>query len=577
MLLWYARQLRFSNILKEDKTVSDIVFKDLWIFSPLEELAKHVEFSDGVNIVTSSQMDGTDRGKSAIAMSLYHCMGADCRFSTKWGKNKVYILHFGFNEEEFYMYRNGNLFKLFNGSMESLWSTSNRNELGTILGNKFGFEILLPNRGTQEVEVAPPAYSYAPYFVDQNHYLGSDFSSFDRMGQYTGFKEPLVYTLTGVYDDGYYEILKSMEEVDALLRASQGELSLTDEMLARVIAEVGELGYSPEMQDLENDCGEHERRFKIATATLNKIRRQLMGLREEKTETELALKGLETFGSRTKRNLRELDDGVCPLCSSPLKSTIEARVTGCSTLEDVLLMGDELRGELDRINSKIDNLEQQYSSDLSKLNDLKSRISAISKANKSSLQIEGLNQLGQKLSREHATLLHKYDLDSERKKQLSGQKSRYADMRSKVDARFVELITEGVTSFNLQEIELDKITKVTSQITAQGSNSPIATVLWYFALLTLKKEFNPERTNLPLVLDSPLNVETDEEKKIKQYELVFKRFGYDGQVIVTGLGLKGSSVVPEGARVIVLSNEKYQLLNPDDYAEWKSLLFSCIG
>ena len=61
-----------------------MLFKELFIFSPSEKIAKKIYFSDGVNIITSSQEDGTDRGKSVIMRSLYHTMGAEACFETKW-------------------------------------------------------------------------------------------------------------------------------------------------------------------------------------------------------------------------------------------------------------------------------------------------------------------------------------------------------------------------------------------------------------------------------------------------------------------------------------------------------------
>ena len=53
----------------------ELTFNQLMIFSPVEELAKTVSFTERFNVVTSSRVDGNDRGKSVIAKSLYHCMG----------------------------------------------------------------------------------------------------------------------------------------------------------------------------------------------------------------------------------------------------------------------------------------------------------------------------------------------------------------------------------------------------------------------------------------------------------------------------------------------------------------------
>ena len=73
--------------------MNKLVFQKILVFSTAEKQARCLEFEDGINIISSSQVDGTDRGKSVIMRSLYHAMGADCQFDDKWDDNgKTYIL-----------------------------------------------------------------------------------------------------------------------------------------------------------------------------------------------------------------------------------------------------------------------------------------------------------------------------------------------------------------------------------------------------------------------------------------------------------------------------------------------------
>ena len=51
-----------------------MLFKELYLFSPREKLARCIRFSDGINVITSSQEDGTNRGKSVVMRSLYHSL-----------------------------------------------------------------------------------------------------------------------------------------------------------------------------------------------------------------------------------------------------------------------------------------------------------------------------------------------------------------------------------------------------------------------------------------------------------------------------------------------------------------------
>ena len=75
--------------------MSKMIFKKLYIFSIPEKKARAITFEEGKNIITSSAIDGTDRGKSVIMKSLYHTMGADCFFDDKWDdSNKTYIVNF---------------------------------------------------------------------------------------------------------------------------------------------------------------------------------------------------------------------------------------------------------------------------------------------------------------------------------------------------------------------------------------------------------------------------------------------------------------------------------------------------
>ena len=104
----------------------------------------------------------------------------------------------------------------------------------------------------------------------------------------------------------------------------------------------------------------------------------------------------------------------------------------------------------------------------------------------------------------------------------------------------------------------------------------MATLAWYLTLLELKKEFNEQLVELPVVLDSPLNIEADDEKYYRQYSLIFRTFTYQGQMIVSGLNLADSEVVPRNANIIILDNEKYHLLNKEDYSECKNVVFKCL-
>ena len=139
----------------------DVIFNKIYIFDILTKEAFVTCFEKGLNIVTSSNIDGTDRGKSVLLRSLYHTLGADAHFDKKWkNEDKVYILEFSVNDNIYFIYRHKKLFKAFNDVFKILFQTSTIIELSYFLSNIWDFEIFLPNRRTEKLEIAPPAYTY---------------------------------------------------------------------------------------------------------------------------------------------------------------------------------------------------------------------------------------------------------------------------------------------------------------------------------------------------------------------------------------------------------------------------------
>ena len=108
--------------------------------------------------------------------------------------------------------------------------------------------------------------------------------------------------------------------------------------------------------------------------------------------------------------------------------------------------------------------------------------------------------------------------------------------------------------------------------TASGSNKNIATVIWYHAILNLRREFNPDAIEFPVVFDSPNNVETDNVKKHALLQYILDNVS-DSQLILSSIGFNASEFSSDvSINVITLENAKYSLLDEEAYLENEQLL-----
>lgn len=557
--------------------MSRINFLKLIIASPSEELAKCICFEPGLNVITSNRENGNDLGKSVIAKSLYHCMGADCIFDDKFDVNsKVFVLKFSFDSEIYTIFRSRGQFKLFDERLDLLWTETHRHSLAEKLYNQFGFAVWLTSRTSGNTEIASPAYSYAPYFVDQNHYNGSRFNSFNNMGEYSSYKPDLIYEFAGAYDLAYLDLSAQKTDIEHRLKQIDTDLNANRLMRERIRGELEQLGYNADMPSLKRDCDEFEDEYKCLATGLSKIRKKLYRLKSNKAETEIAYTSSQRIVRKLCLNTKSFHTGKCPLCEQNIISTLMVRVNASISHEDALLLSNDLGRDINELDRKITAEEEKYKTKLSELNALKEKMNLVKRDNLTAAQIEGFVQLNKRLLQERdgfmATLEESRDKLDKIKKRLSS----YNGRKSEVDNRFVEFAQKHITELNLRSIDKSKVKDVKSTIKASGSNAPLATLAWYLTLLELKREFNEQLVELPVVLDSPLNIEADDEKYYRQYGLIFNTFTYQGQMIVSGLNLADSEVVPRNANIIILDNEKYHLLNKEDYSDCKNVVFECL-
>ncbi len=79
----------------------------------------------------------------------------------------------------------------------------------------------------------------------------------------------------------------------------------------------------------------------------------------------------------------------------------------------------------------------------------------------------------------------------------------------------------------------------------------------------------------PIVLDSPNNVEADDEKEKAFLEYLLSNSDHSSQFIMSGIGFDSAEFqanINKPMNVIILTNDKYHLLQTEDYVSYSSLM-----
>lgn len=550
-----------------------MIFKELYLFSPRERVGRKIVFTEGINVITSSQEDGTDRGKSVIMRSLYHALGAEAIFEKNWDtKNKIYILKFSIDNDVYFIYRSANLYKFFDADKKLIFIASKSQELAQLLEQYTDFSVQLPNRGEDQLEVAPPAYNYLPFFIDQDHYEGSKFASFASLGQYDDFKDKVLFYHFGVYDEKYFTLVKEREDITERKKKHEHRQDILQEMKADIEGKLEGGTYATDMTALSKEIELYRNDYSKVVSALNKSKNKLIELRNNVFDLELSISEIDQFSKINEGELKKLKRHICPECGTIISNTIELKSKRYNLGEDIVLVKNGLQLSLHEISADIEREECRYKDLLAELEVYESKLKINNKKVNDILRHKGLCEIRENIIAESKDLLYLIDEDESAFADNKRRIGKYGAKKKKVSDKYYELLISARDRFGLYEINPDNF-KIDRNFTASGSNRNIATVIWYITVMKLRKEFNPKAIEFPAVFDSPNNVETDNVKKHNLLQYIIENLSGIPQLIISSIGFdvsEFSSEVP--INIITLENDKYHLLDEQSYEENLELL-----
>lgn len=552
-----------------------MIFNTLYVFSPREKMAKTVSFSEGVNVVTSSQADGTDRGKTVLLRSLYHALGADAYFDSKWkAEPKIYILQFSIDDHVYFIFRSGNLFKLFNEQKERISSVIHASDLAAELEKITGFAMKLPNRNENTLEITPPVYNYLPFYIDQDHYDGSKFSSFENLGQYSNYKEAVLFSHFGVYDEIFFDLVKQKELIGSDINRLNDRMRVLHAVQEDILAKIGTGAYSGNIDALKRELKQHQREYSEIVDKLNKCKAKLFELRDKSYELTRLISEVNKSERTNDVEIQQLRKHRCPECNSIITDTVRLKSKRFNFAEDIVIVRTEIATSLLDINQSIQTEEARYADLLTTMRLFEERVKMNSTEINDIVRYKGLCEIRDSVITERTEVQDNIDEKENTLKEIEKELKKYAVKKKKATGRYISILTQERTAFCIEEITIESIKKLSSVFIGSGSNKNISTIIWHMAIIQVRNEFNKDAIRFPFVIDSPNNVETDDEKKFKVIQYILDHASISPQMIISAIGFvpEDYSLDDKSINIIYLSNEKWHLLNEQDYHQNYNLL-----
>lgn len=195
-------------------------FLNLCLLSQNERRGLKIPFAEKTTVIRA----GNGFGKSAIVKSLYEVFGAKPhKIDEAWrGAQVITVLEFTIDDQPYAIMKVAGSYTIFDADKHPLLHTSHvTKELGPYLANLLDFSLVMTDRKDEKV-IPPPAYIFAPFYIDQDKGWSEPWSSFDKM-YLPNSKRTLAEFHSGLKPNAYYEAQAERERLRVELRDVEAE------------------------------------------------------------------------------------------------------------------------------------------------------------------------------------------------------------------------------------------------------------------------------------------------------------------------------------------------------------------
>lgn len=550
-----------------------MIFSKILIADLNTKTAKLINFIKGINVITSEE---NHVGKSSLVKSLYHSLGAEVGFDEMWDKkSKLYITEIIINNDIYKFVRHNGKFAVLKNDNIELITGSISVELAKYYEFILNFSVYLPNKNTGKHELAPPVFTFLPYYIDQDTGWGMEpYTSFQYLDQYNKRdRQTSLYYHLGVYNKDYIDLLAKIDK-------NKNEISTIDIKINEIKTPLAILQKEASYLIQSENISDFDSSFVISKEALEEIIKDVSISRDkiQKLESQLIQYSRQKntimeYNKIRKSNKLPVDNNqyipACPKCGYIMSEEIYKIVQNQYAIANEDFIFNQIEYLIKKVDEQLKIEKDNYVILVKKLKKEEEKIQNQENKFEIYTKLKGLNSTIKHLEGEYNKLAgRKIYLENENK-DLEREKRKISDKKL-VDAKYEENLHSDLNSLGAWNYTFGKKSKISKPLKAQGTLSSKIILSQYTALYKTMNSLSIDSIpRFPFVIDSP---RTKEASKLSSKEILDLILNIESlpQTIIVTVDFK-DYVNPEFDNTninIVTLTEQFELLNKHDYESY---------
>lgn len=549
-----------------------VKFKNLFLLSQVEKRALQVPLHSQKLLIQGAN----GFGKSVIMKSLYEALGATPnKIDDRWKNANVSIcLEFEFAGATWFSVKAHGVLSLFDDKANrQFWGQRLVKDWGPKLAEFFDFKLEMAEKDGETL-TPPPAYLFAPFYIDQDGSWDNTWVSFRKDFYLPESAVTLADYHSGIRPDGYYAAKADLTKEKIVLSS----LETAVETLRQAMTQIKEIeGTTPtyNLQEFASECDDLVAESERLLVLQAEHRRTVTELHEEShlvraeavllNNTLNEMRGEFELASSLPRQVE------CPTCGHEYQNSLAERFA---------LIEDEgvLSKALTEAQSKLERLVEKERAERGKLDLIVASLARVQKILETQKQSLTLNDVLVAAGKTEAAKLIRVSLN-EKIVAADGSRNRTESLRASMDEftdrkRTSEIKKFYRTRLSMYSQELDvhlddpeKQSIVTINV-ARGSEGPRALLAYYYAFLHTKIAFT-NSVRFPVVIDSPNQQGQDKVHLPQMLKFIFDHVPDGAQTIVATEDASGLDF--EGVAIATYGEAKRQILRKKEFDRVKTI------
>ena len=295
--------------------MSGMFFKDILIADIQKHTARFVPFQKGLNVITSTE---NHVGKSSVIKSLYDTLGAEVQFDARWDKDtKITAVTIDVDGTEYRIVRFIKRFAILKGTELVLLSDSVTKQLAPKLAEIFDFSVYLAEKsGNKRVVQAPPAFTFMPYYIDQDKGWNELYDSFERMDQFAKTERAKsLYFHLGLYTKARIELQAKKDRLRDEIKELQDQEQRLVITVKALTEELKNIIPADNEEELERHLATPKKEIEALVQKIGHVRNKIQELNTSLKQHENQLDIIKQFQQiQIPGEAEQKARHVCPQC-----------------------------------------------------------------------------------------------------------------------------------------------------------------------------------------------------------------------------------------------------------------------